>query len=108
MFTGEEESFLSYIFRMSFFLKYFAEFFIYEMIDGLISFSFTLFFLSSLFLFLQPLFPLIFFLTVLRDPVEEGAQILGFGFTDSGFTEDSATAHLYETRILCIVLHSWI
>lgn len=53
----------------------------------------------------EPLLPVIFLFTIVRNPVEQSTQVLGLGGLDGGFGQNGAAAHLHETLILLVVLH---
>ena len=92
---------------ISFFHQFLGLFRLDEGLDGYFLPGPALLFLGFglILVLLKPFFPVILFVLIGGDPVEEGHDVLGFGAFDGGLAEDGVAAHIEEAFVLLIVLH---
>jgi len=50
---------------------------------------------------------MIFFLTIIRDPVKKCTQILWFGGPDGSFRQDGTASHINKIFVLLVILHEF-
>lgn len=85
-----------------------AEILVDEGVDGDGSLTLALALLTlrtALPLFLHPRLPFLLLLTVVGNPVEQGAQVLRLEGKYGGFGKDGAAAHVYEGGVLRVAFH---
>lgn len=93
------------ILGVSLLLQFLTELLIDQMVDTLNGLTLPLSWLWRILLLFEPLRPFFLLLAMIRDPINEGAQIFALECQNGSLGEDWTAAHVDETGVLWVVLH---